>query len=296
MPSSRWLRVLTAALALLAAPSLAAAQVNFMESKVSIETSRNKTPVIKVKGANGEYKDFVKTPLAFEAEIRAECPGEMNDRVSDKYGELDIAGRKIKLNGLLPKPDVFRDTYEIPYIAPRRHDGKFISPIKLCNQNLPAKIKQYGKQKIAKEGFEMTMTDAYPADFKLGCVWYKRANAALPRFTEYDATQKSGGSVRIKCMPMTFVRKTSTTQSSGASAAQLIAKARKGYDRPGSDYRNFQMNTPSYQTCASKCAGEAKCKAWTFVKPGVQGPKAKCYLKSRAPKPVKNACCTSGAK
>jgi hypothetical protein len=191
---------------------------------------------------------------------------------------------------------VFRETYEIPYIAPRRHDGRFISPIKLCNQNLPNKIKQYGKEKITAQGFEMTMTDAYPADFKLGCVWYKRANAALPRFTEYDATQKSGGSARIQCMPMTFVRATSTTQNTGASAAALIAKARMNTDRPGRDYKNFTLDSPSYQTCATRCARESQCKAWTYVKPGLQGPKARCYLKSGVPKPVQQSCCVSGAK
>ncbi|MEQ1929872.1 MAG: PAN domain-containing protein [Parvularculaceae bacterium] len=74
-----------------------------------------------------------------------------------------------------------------------------------------------------------------------------------------------------------------------------------GVDRPGSDYQapiTLEPKQGSFLTyeneCQGLCAKEQKCMAWTMVKPGVQGPKAKCYLKSAVPPLKSNACCSSG--
>jgi hypothetical protein len=63
-------------------------------------------------------------------------------------------------------------------------------------------------------------------------------------------------------------------------------------NRFGADYRNFEAANP--QQCQAACAKEAQCKAWTWVKPGVQGPNAKCWLKNAVPAKSANACCISG--
>ena len=67
-----------------------------------------------------------------------------------------------------------------------------------------------------------------------------------------------------------------------------------GIDRPGHDYHSFFMDEPKPAMCQSECAGDNKCVAWTFVKPGIQGENAKCWLKSPAPEKVENDCCISG--
>jgi hypothetical protein len=67
-------------------------------------------------------------------------------------------------------------------------------------------------------------------------------------------------------------------------------------DRPGSDYAGFDQNPPDPAACAARCAQDGQCRAWTFVKPGIQGPAARCYVKNVAPAPVSNTCCVSGAK
>lgn len=71
-----------------------------------------------------------------------------------------------------------------------------------------------------------------------------------------------------------------------------------GVDRPGQDYKNFDLGTSiaGFDPCKSACAADANCKAWTFVKPGVQGPQARCWLKSGVPPPRPNGCCVSGVK
>ncbi len=67
-----------------------------------------------------------------------------------------------------------------------------------------------------------------------------------------------------------------------------------GIDRPGRDYRNFLVG--SSKECQNACNAEAKCQAWTYVKPGIQGASARCWLKHSVPEPVRNRCCTSGIK
>jgi hypothetical protein len=72
-------------------------------------------------------------------------------------------------------------------------------------------------------------------------------------------------------------------------------------DRPGRDYRNFDLNFPSPGTfggpedvCRETCQRDNQCKAWTFVKAGVQGAKPRCWLKDAIPAPRANTCCVSG--
>jgi len=79
--------------------------------------------------------------------------------------------------------------------------------------------------------------------------------------------------------------------TSGVSVADTFEG---GWDRPGFDYSNFDMFNPREILCQWKCQQDRRCRAWTFVKPGIQGPQARCWLKNRVPKAVRNSCCTSG--
>lgn len=50
-------------------------------------------------------------------------------------------------------------------------------------------------------------------------------------------------------------------------------------DRPGYDLRSIQLSAPDYQQCLAECVRDLQCKAWTYVKPGVQSQFAICWLK-----------------
>jgi hypothetical protein len=65
-------------------------------------------------------------------------------------------------------------------------------------------------------------------------------------------------------------------------------------NRYGLDYRGFPAGDAN--ACQAACAGEAQCKAWTWVKPGIQGPQGNCWLKHSVPSASRDACCVSGAK
>ena len=68
---------------------------------------------------------------------------------------------------------------------------------------------------------------------------------------------------------------------------------RIGINLPGADIRRFETDGRNDE-CWSACAAETGCKAYTWVKPGVQGPRAVCWLKSSVPASVPNSDCVSG--
>jgi hypothetical protein len=54
-------------------------------------------------------------------------------------------------------------------------------------------------------------------------------------------------------------------------------------DKPGGDYLSYRMDTPDFRHCAYKCSQDSRCRAFTYVPPGIQGPAARCFLKDRIP-------------
>jgi hypothetical protein len=67
-------------------------------------------------------------------------------------------------------------------------------------------------------------------------------------------------------------------------------------DRPGMDYDSFNLSTDDPKLCRNACIMDTKCKAYTYFKPGAQGQKARCVLKTGASAPQKNTNCISGVK
>lgn len=80
-----------------------------------------------------------------------------------------------------------------------------------------------------------------------------------------------------------------------APAATGQVTLEQGVDRPGQNYRNFPT-TASPGACQKACGAEPECRAYTWVRPGVQGPQAVCWLKNGVPGPVTNGACVSGVK
>jgi hypothetical protein len=67
-------------------------------------------------------------------------------------------------------------------------------------------------------------------------------------------------------------------------------------DRPGADYIYYELPAARPELCRAACEGDSKCRAFTYVKPGIQGDSARCWLKSRITDAVSNTCCVSGVK
>jgi len=73
-----------------------------------------------------------------------------------------------------------------------------------------------------------------------------------------------------------------------------IVGALSGIDLYGSDYRSFSGPQATPEACQAACRAEGPCLAWTYIRPGVMGSDARCFLKSKIPTEVHNTCCISG--
>ncbi len=65
-------------------------------------------------------------------------------------------------------------------------------------------------------------------------------------------------------------------------------------DRPGSDYRTINLPIALAKLCQDACFADGQCRAWTYVRPGVQTSGARCWLKFRVPEARRDSCCVAG--
>src|SRR5262245_28837256 len=84
---------------------------------------------------------------------------------------------------------------------------------------------------------------------------------------------------------------------SGHAAAQSSRyyTFEQNVDLPGLDYSNSASK--SAEECSFRCQAEGnRCRALTYVRPGVQGPSGRCWLKTDTPRAAQNNCCISGVR
>jgi hypothetical protein len=67
-------------------------------------------------------------------------------------------------------------------------------------------------------------------------------------------------------------------------------------NRPGHDYRDFDLREADPEICRDACIRDSRCRAFTYVKPGIQGEYARCWLKDAVPPAEHAPCCASGVK
>ena len=67
-------------------------------------------------------------------------------------------------------------------------------------------------------------------------------------------------------------------------------------NRAGQDYKSFELTDAQPYLCQKACVDDPSCKAFTYVKPGIQGARAMCWLKSAVPAASADSCCVSGVK
>ena len=82
------------------------------------------------------------------------------------------------------------------------------------------------------------------------------------------------------------------------SCAAVLAAGEPEYDtnRMGGDFDHVVMDIDAPLECRRICEGNPACEAWTYVKPGIQGPMAMCWLKNSVPPPTADSCCISGVR
>ena len=69
-----------------------------------------------------------------------------------------------------------------------------------------------------------------------------------------------------------------------------------GFDRPGYDYKNFELSVADPRQCQNACYAEPQCQSFSYTNPGVLGPNPHCWLKTAVAPAVANNASTSGVK
>jgi hypothetical protein len=76
-----------------------------------------------------------------------------------------------------------------------------------------------------------------------------------------------------------------------------MSKPDGAVDRPGGDFYGFDLPNADHRLCEAECSVNGQCKSWAYVRPGVQGPAARCFMKNSAAIATNgNGCCVSGTK
>lgn len=81
----------------------------------------------------------------------------------------------------------------------------------------------------------------------------------------------------------------------GAAGAQELT-VENNIDYYGGDYTSFEPAKPDAGICRDACAKDAKCIAYTFLRPADKKAKGRCFLKSTMGKRTPNKCCISGVR
>lgn len=94
-------------------------------------------------------------------------------------------------------------------------------------------------------------------------------------------------------------RTASTCCVSGVRGAGVVEQrtgaVEMSTDRSGGDYRTVDLKSGDGEDkCMEACEADAKCRAWTFVRPGYGGKDARCYLKNAIKPPHRKPGFTSG--
>jgi len=94
-------------------------------------------------------------------------------------------------------------------------------------------------------------------------------------------TFKAGPGLQV----MKYALKTSVAEPSPpADDGRGLVTVEPDTDRPGSDYRSFDLAAADPDRCANTCENEARCEAYTYVPPGRQAASARCWLKDSVPR------------
>ena len=107
-------------------------------------------------------------------------------------------------------------------------------------------------------------------------------------------SQGPAGRCWLKYRLPTLVKNACCNSGSREYISKRDVRAEDHTDRPGSDYKNFDID--SWKTCETACANEQTCAAWAYGRPGYQGPRGHCWLKTSVPHPVENPKTISGVK
>ena len=87
----------------------------------------------------------------------------------------------------------------------------------------------------------------------------------------------------------------SSVRGAGVIEPRVGGPIEMSISRRGGNYRHFDLpSDPTGKSCLEACKKDKRCRAFTYVRPGYGRASARCYLKSKIPRPKRGNCCISG--
>ena len=80
----------------------------------------------------------------------------------------------------------------------------------------------------------------------------------------------------------------------GLADLVIIQPRMDNVNLPGMDYFNFELPVDDPEMCQMACERDSSCRAYTYIRPGIQGDFARCWLKDAIPDQVTDYNAVSG--
>jgi hypothetical protein len=96
--------------------------------------------------------------------------------------------------------------------------------------------------------------------------------------------------------PLLTVNTGLISDTAGLESFETPSDMLRDTDIEDSNYKNVDLPQADPSLCKTMCEEEPECMACTYVKPGIQGESARCYLKTDVPKKITDTCCSSWIK
>lgn len=149
--------------------------------------------------------------------------------------------------------------------------------------DVPARYQSNGNISVVQEGY-VNMWDTNPVEAT--AVLEAKLKRDVP-YTKISLVVGSSGGYHSLHLIYRY---------SAAGGAHSANNWEQGIDRMGQDFRNFDQAQPDPGICQAACANDPRCRAWTWVRPGHQGPHSRCWLKHGVPVARRSDCCVSGVR
>lgn len=120
----------------------------------------------------------------------------------------------------------------------------------------------------------------------------EQASSATPARTTAPSTSATPTPTTTNIYAPTS-RATSAASSMEPGTSQSASSLEFNTNRYGGDFHSFEIADSDPRKCERACNDDRRYKSWSDVKPNVQGPNARCWLKNVVPRATPNSCCIS---
>ena len=167
----------------------------------------------------------------------------------------------------------------------------------LCERDRRCRAWSFNYPTVMESGAVCWLKNSVPARVPDNCCVSGVRGAGVVEVrngTLETSIDRPGGDYRSFDIKGTDTRSISV-KANEAKPAEPKANEPKGNDKGAEENeKSAEKGSEAEDLCRAACAGDNKCRAWTFARPGYVGKEAHCFLKKEIKPPRRRAGFTSG--